>query len=88
MNQEALNTSIEAIQNPILRILILCLSLAVVSLAAGMAVMYRQWREDMNDRLQFNNEAIKALSDCANALEGLNGQIVDFRNQVITKLLK
>jgi hypothetical protein len=88
MHQEALNTSVEAITNPILQILIICLSIAVSGLTAAVVFMYRQWREDMKDRLEFNTEAIKALSDVANSLEGLNNQIVDFRNQVLTKILK
>lgn len=82
MNHEVLNLSLEQITNPILRLMIYILITAVVALAGALVYMYRQWRNDVRERIAYNQEAVKALSDVTNAIENFDGKLSDFYEKI------
>lgn len=71
MNQEALNTTYEAITNPILRLMLYSLAAAVATLSGAVVYLYRDNRSLQREMLDANYANIKALDGVADALTDL-----------------
>ena len=76
MNQDTLNITYEAIDNPILRLMLYSLAAAVVGLSTAVVYLYRENREMQREMLQANAANIKALDGVADAL----GDLVESKN--------
>lgn len=71
MNDVTLNTTYEAITNPILRLMLGSLAAAVAGLCAAVVYLYRENRSMQREMLQANYDNIKALDGVADALSDL-----------------
>lgn len=71
MNPETINTSYEAIQNPILRLMLYMLSATVAALVSGIIYLYRENRALQQQMLDQNRENIEALNNASEAIEAL-----------------
>lgn len=68
MNNDTLNTTYEAITNPILRLMLYSLAAAVAGLCGAVVYLYRENRAMQREMLQANYDNIKALDGVADAL--------------------
>lgn len=85
MNPELINHSYEQIDNTILRLLIYFLAAAVVTLCGVIGYLYREWRRDVNERLDLNKEAIKGYTDVSDALEAIAARIANIEGNLPAK---
>lgn len=68
MNPDLVNSSYEAITNPILRLLVYFLAAAVVSLSTAVVYLFRKY-------IQLNEDSIKVLNDIGNSLDNISSKI-------------
>ena len=82
MDQETLNTTFEVITNPILRLMIYFLSGAVAGLTAAVVYLYRERQALQREMLAMNREAIEAMNHLADAFEGVQREIAEYRHAI------
>jgi len=82
MDQETLNTTFEVITNPILRLMIYFLSGAVAGLTAAVVYLYRERQALQREMLAMNREAIEAMNHLADAFEGIQREIAEYRHAI------
>lgn len=82
MNPEAVQTTYEAITNPILRLMIYFLAAAVVGLGGAVIFLYRERQALQQEMLAMNREAIEAMNHLADAFEGMQRELAEFRHNL------
>lgn len=75
MNPETVNTTYEAITNPILRLMLYMLAAAVVGLCTAVVYLYRDNRAIQREMLDANHDNIRALDSLSDALVNLRSEI-------------
>jgi hypothetical protein len=88
MNPEQLQYTYEAIQNPILRLLVYFLAAAVAGLVAGNVYQYRDRQILTRVLIDLSREATGNYSTIASGLEGLHEGQQEMKSQLLDRLLK
>lgn len=88
MNPEQVQATYEAIQNPILRLLVYFLAAAVLGLVTGNVYQYRDRQNLTRILIELSREATGNYSTIAGSLEGLHESQQEMRSQLIDRLLK
>lgn len=71
MNPETLNTTYEAITNPILRLMIYGMAAIIAAMSGVVVFLYRERQALQREMLDMNRENITALNNTADAIEDL-----------------
>ena len=74
--------SFSDITNPILRMMIWFLAIAVTGLTSAVVFLYKERQELQREMLASNREAITALTNAANALEALQEALQSIRTKL------
>jgi len=71
MNTDTIQITYEAIENPILRLLIIFMAIAVTSLIAAIVYLYRERQVLQRELIDMNKEAMNVYDKVADALDDL-----------------
>lgn len=82
MNQETLQISYEAIQNPVLRLLIMFLAGAVTTLAGVIVYLYRERQALQREMIDLNRETIRVYGNVDDAIEAMRREINELRGDL------
>lgn len=80
MNQDTIQITYEAIDNPILRLMIIFLAVAVSSLTGAVVYLYRERQALQREMIDMNRESIRVYENVENALEGMSKEIAFLRD--------
>lgn len=76
MNSETVNIAYEAIDNPVLRLLIIFGVAVVSALAAAVVYLYRERQSLQREMIDMNRESIRVFESIENAMENHERMIV------------
>lgn len=75
MHPDTVNATYETIANPILRLMLWMLAGAVLALAAAVVYLYRERQVLQRQMIEANFDAISALNNVVDAIEGVRSDI-------------
>lgn len=75
MNPETVNTTYQAIADPILRLMLYFLASTVVALCGAVVYLYRERQVLQREMISANFDAIQALNNVADAIEALRRDV-------------
>jgi cell division protein FtsL len=78
MNNETIQVTYEAIGNPILRLLIIFMAVAVTSLIGAIVYLYRERQQLQREMIDMNREALIVYDRISDALEELRRSVDNF----------
>lgn len=80
MGNETIQVTYEAIDNPILRLMIIFLALAISSLTAAVVFLYRERQGLQREMIDMNRESIRVYESLDSSLEALAREVAELRN--------
>jgi len=82
MNQDTLQITYEAIDNPILRLMLSLLVGAIVALAGAVVYLYRERQALQREMIELNKENIRVYESVESALDGQSKEIAYLRENL------
>lgn len=80
MGNETIQVTYEAIDNPILRLMIIFLALAISSLTAAVVYLYRERQALQREMIDMNRESIRVYESVDSSLDALAREVAELRN--------
>lgn len=85
MNSETIQITYEAIENPILRLLIILGVGVITSLAGAVVYLYRERQALQREMIDMNREAIRVYESTENTIENITRELGELRDVIVRK---